>query len=133
MKFPGSRLTAGLQRQIRQHFYTDQAILLIPVPTGAYDSYNNAIMSTTEVPIACSFTDVLLQRDEEAWKDYVDIELVNAQLRYAGPVPQKGWRVKLLARFDPETPYRDEREYEIVAIQNRAGFGFVVALKVVTL
>jgi len=130
MRLPGSRLAASLQRQITTHFYQDQALLLIDVPTGAYDSYNNAVVTSTEVPIACSFTDVLMARDLEQWKDYVDIALVNAVLRYVGPVPSKGWKVKLVSRFDG-TPYRDEHEYEIIGIQNRANFGFVVALKAV--
>lgn len=128
---PGALLVRSLQRQIREQFYKDQALLLIPTPTGAYDSYNNAVVTTTEVPVDCSFTDTLIQRDVEQWKDWADIETVDAQLRYAGPVPQKGWKVKLVSRFDA-TPYRDEREYEIVAIQNRGQFGFVVALKAIT-
>ena len=131
MRLPGSRLAGALQKQVAVHFYADQALLLIPVPTGAYDSYNNAVVVISEVPLACSFTDVLLARDLEMWKDYADMEIVTSQLRYAGPEPSKGWHVKLVSRFDGE-PYKDEREYEIIGIQNRSTFGWVVALKVVT-
>ena len=131
MRLPGSRLAAALQKQMADHFYTDKALLLIPVPTGTYDSYNNAVVTTSEVPLDCSFTDVLLARDLEMWKDYVDIEIVTSQLRYTGPAPSKGWHVKLVSRFDG-APYKDERTYEIIGIQNRSTFGWVVALKVVT-
>lgn len=131
MRMPTSRLAAMLQRQVRGSFYIDKALLLAQVPTGAYDEYNQAINTTATIPVDCSFTDILNQRDLEQWKDYVDIETVNALLRYQGTVPQKGWRVKLVSRFDG-SPTRDEREYEIVGIQNRAAFGWVVALKAVT-
>ena len=131
MRLPGSRLAGALQKQVAAHFYADQALLLIPVPTGAYDSYNNAVVAISEVPLACSFTDVLLARDLEMWKDYADIDVVTSSLRYVGPEPSKGWHVKLVSRFDG-APYKDEREYEIIGIQNRSTFGWVVALKVVT-
>lgn len=131
MRAVHSRLAQALQRQIKDKFYGDRAVLLATVGTGTYDEYNHEVVTTTSIPIDCSFTDTLFVRDLEAWKDYVDVEAVNAQLRYAGVAPQKGWHVKLVSRFDG-TPYRDEREYEIVAIQNRADFGYVLALKAVT-
>lgn len=130
-RLPSARLAAQLQDQVAQHFYMDKAILLVPVSTGSYDQYNNLIVTTTQVLVDCSFTDVMQARDLEQWKDYADIELVTSQLRYAGAEPSKGWHVKLVSRFD-STPYKDEREYEIIGIQNRAAFGWVVALKVVT-
>ena len=125
-------LASRLQRVTSQGAYTDKALLLIPVATGTYDEYNQAVVTITQVPIDCSFSDTLLVRDMEQWRDHVDVELVNATLRYEGTTPSKGWKVKLVSRFDG-VPYKDEREYEIVAIQNRATFGFVLALKAVTL
>lgn len=131
MRLPSSRLAGALQKQVADHFYADRALLLIPVPTGTYDSYNNAVVTTSEVPLDCSFTDVMQARDLELWKGYADLEQVTSQLRYAGPEPSKGWHVKLVSRFDG-APYKDEREYEIIGIQNRSTFGWVLALKVVT-
>lgn len=131
MRLAPSRLIESIQRRIADGFYADKAILLVPVGTGTYDDYNNEVMATTNVPIDCSFTSTFTVRDLELSEGYADVEHVDYELRYAGVTPQKGWKVKLVSRYDG-TPVKDEREFEIVFIRNRNILGFVLFLRATT-
>lgn len=127
MRLPSARLVAQLQRRTAAGFYGDSAFLLIDVPTGSYDDYNNPATTETAVPIACSFTD---KPTRELWRDYADIEDIEAEIRFKGPTPTKGNRIKLAGRFDGLN-YTD-KTFEIVDINDRDAFGFVCALKAVS-
>lgn len=122
------RLAAQLQRKTEELFYSDLAVLLIDVPTGAYDEYNQPVMTENEIPIECSFTDNPAQ---EQWIGYADIQLLAAEIRFAAPTPGKGDRIKLTGRFGGIVAPIDE--YEIIGIRDRGTFGYVCALKKVSI
>lgn len=120
------RLTAQLQRNVKTLEYSDFGYLLIDVPDGIYDDYNNPVVTTSEVPLTCAFTD---KPNTESWKSYVDVEQLEAEVRFERAHPTKGNRFKLTSRFgnniDPC------QTYEIFGIRNRDVFGYACALKAV--
>lgn len=128
MRLASARLVSQLQRRTAESFYGDSGYLLIDVSTGAFDDYNNAIVTTTEVPISCSFTDT---PSMENWKDLGDVQEINGEVRFATPRPEKGYKFKLTGRFDRHA-YPDTT-FEIIGIRNRDTFGYLCALKAVTL
>jgi hypothetical protein len=125
---PNSRLVSQMQRIVSDKFYSDAAYLLIDVNTGAYDDYNNPVVSTSEVPISCSFTDTPAM---EKWRDFIDIQEIAGEIRFATPRPTKGNRIKITGRFGTTT-YTDQT-FEIIGIRDRDEFGYVCALKAVVL
>jgi len=126
-RMASARLVAQLQRRTASGFYGDSAFLLVDVPSGTYDDYNNPILTESAVPLDCSFTD---KPKVEAWQAIGDVEMVEAEIRFKGPRPTKGNRVKVTGRFDSDT-YTD-KTFEIIGIQDRGAFGFVCALKATT-
>lgn len=124
MRLASPRLVAQLQRRAAAGFYGDSAFLLVDVADGTYDAYNNPVVTTTSVPLECSFSD---KPSAESWSGYADIENVEAEIRFKAPTPTKGNRVKVTGRFDSET-YTD-KTFEVIGIQDRGAFGFVCALK----
>jgi hypothetical protein len=123
MRLASERLTKSLSRRTKSLFFGDAAYLLKDVATGEYDTYNNPVISTSEIPIECSFTD---KPATETWRDFADIENIHAEVRFMEPRPAKGDRVKVVGRFDTET--MTDQEYEIVGIRDRDTFGYVCAL-----
>lgn len=128
---PNSRLVAQLQRRSRGHFYGDRALLIVDTDSGTVDDYNNPVVTTTETPIECSFNDTALLGSYEQWKDYGDLGQIAGEIRFAGPRPTKGNRVRITARFGGFPNPTDD--YEIVMISDRAALGYVCALKAVKL
>lgn len=126
IRLANPRLVAQLQRMTASGAYGDTAVLLADVPTGTYDPYNNPVVTTTETVLACSFTD---KPKMETWKDYADIEVVEAEIRFKSPAPTKGNRVKVTGRFD--NPDYTDKTFEIIGIQDRGDFGYVCALRAV--
>ncbi len=128
---PNSRLVAQLARMTGNQFYGDTALLLIDVATGAVDEYNNPVITTTEVPIICSFSDTALVSGYEQWKDIGDMGQTAGEIRFARPRPTKGNRVKITSRFGGNPTPSDVME--IVSISDRAAMGYVCTLKAVTI
>ena len=124
VRLASPRLVAQLQRRTAEGFYGDSAFLLVDVADGTYDAYNNPVVTTTSVPLECSFSD---KPKMESWRDYADIEEIEAEIRFKAPTPTKGNRVKVTGRFDGDT-YTD-KTFEVVGIQDRGAFGYVCALK----
>lgn len=130
MIYPSARLTAQLQRVTADKMYPDSAYLLIDVQVldadgePTYNDYNQPIVTTSEIPLSCSFTDNPAQ---ENWIGYADIEVLAAEIRFKNPRPTKGNRVRLIGRFGETTSPNDE--YEIIGIRERGTFGYVCALK----
>lgn len=120
------RLTAQLNRNVEQLLYSDLAYLVIDIPTGLYDDYNNPISTETEVAIECRFSD---KPAAEQWKAYVDLEQLEAEISFNDPIPHNGDRIKLGGRFGGTDGIN--QTYEIIGIRNRDKFGFTCALKAV--
>jgi hypothetical protein len=120
------RLSAQLQRNTANLLYSDKGYLVIDIPTGLYDDYNQPITTESEIYVECAFTD---KPASEQWKAYVDVEELAAEVRFNGPVPSKGDRFKLYGRFGGDTTINET--YEIFGIRNRDKFGYSCALKLV--
>ena len=125
LRLASARLAAQLQEKVESHFYGDTAAVLTDAVTSL-GSYGQANVTTTTTPISCNFTD---EPKLELWKNFADVEMISAEIRFAAPAPKKGNRVTLKGRFDG-TSYVDTT-YEIIDIKNRDAFGYVCALKVV--
>ena len=120
------RLTKEISRRTKSLCFCDMAYILKDVATGEYDAYNNPIVETSEIPIDCAFTD---KPNIESWRDYADIETVQAEVRFIEPRPTKGDIIRIAGRFG--TQVLPDTEYEIVGIRDRDTFGHVCALKAV--
>ena len=123
---PNSRLVAQLSRATKQLMYSDSGYIIKSVGTGTYDTYNHEVMTTSNIPVECSFTD---KPSREIWKDHVDLENIEAEVRL-NTKPTKGDSFKITKRFGNES-YSD-KTFEIVGIMPRGDFGYVVALKAVS-
>jgi len=121
-----ARLSSMLHRETKEMFYGDTAFLYIDTETSK-DSYGQPVVSTVTMPIECSFTDKV---SPELWKDFADVAEFVAEIRFDEPEPHKGNRIKLATHFENE--YID-KEYEIAGIRDRGTFGFVCALKAVSI
>jgi|SRR3972149_5330548 len=128
MRIANTRLVTQLRIRMQKGFYVDSAYLLIDVPSGTYDEYNQPVITTSEVPIACSFTD---KPKSESWQDYADIENIEAEIRFLAPTPEKGNKIKIVGHFG-DLSYHD-KTFEIIGIQDRGLFGCVCALKATTI
>ena len=108
------------------HAYTDTAHY-IPAPDSSnLDEYGQPTTSTLELLIQCAFVDT---GKAENWRN-ADIEVLDAEIYLDAFAPTKGGRFKTITRFgQPVT----NKTFEIVGIQDRGAFGYVCALKVVTL
>lgn len=120
------RLAKSIQGKTEKMFYSDQAVLIKQVPTGTFNAYNQAVSNEVEIPLSCNFTD---SPNRESWRDFGDIEIIDAEIRFKGSDPAKGDKIKLIGKFDgldypPAT-------FEIVGIMNRHLFGWKCALKIV--
>ena len=122
------RLAAQIERRTSNLFYGDRALLLIDVDTGTVDDLNNPIVTTNEVPIDCSYTELT---PSEQWRNYGDVGIVDGEIRFNGPTPTKGNRFKIISRFDG-IPLPGN-EMEIISINDRNSLGFLCALKAVSL
>ena len=127
MRLATPRLVKQLQRLTEKGAYGDLGYLTKQIGTGVFDENNTETMTTVEIPLECSFTD---KPSREIWRDYADIGQVDAEIRFVGHDPSKGDTVKLSSRFDG-TRHSDDT-FEIIGISNRYVFGYVVALRKVT-
>lgn len=125
--FVTPRLAAQINRRTSEYAYTDAGYYTPTPDMSNLDSYGQPTASTSLVPVSCSFTD---KPAVEKWTGYADIAEIAAEVRFSSLVPSKGGRFKITERFgNPVT----NQSYEIIGIQNRGAFGYVCALKVVTI
>lgn len=123
------RMTGAIHRIVKKVAYCDNGSLVKKLGTGTYDKDNHEIVGEISVSIPCSFTDINSNKRLEIWRDYADIQEVNAEVRFEGGSPNKGDTFILNKRFG-FTSFNSQR-YEIVGIQDRAGFGWLCALKAI--
>lgn len=126
VRLANRRLVRQLQRRVASGFFGDTATLIQTSGTGVFDSNNTETKTTVERVLKCSFTD---KPSQESWRDFADVENVDAEIRFTGYIPTKGNRIKLTGRFDGAN-YSDDT-FEIIGIHNRDVFGYVCALKIV--
>jgi hypothetical protein len=127
MRLASAALVARIQERVKSAAYSSTAFILIDEVTGA-DEYNVPTVTTSTVPVACSFTDKV---SNEAWQSFADVQSVDAEIRFDEVIPLKGYRVRIAGRFDGLTMHN--KDYEIIGIKDRDAFGYVCALKAVEL
>jgi len=106
------------------HAYTDTAVY-IPAPTGE-DDYGQPDEAGTQTTLECAFVD---GGKAESWKS-ADIEILDAEIYFTDIIPTKGGKLKITKRFGAVVI---NKTFEIVGIQDRGAFGYVCALKAVTI
>lgn len=119
------RLAAQIQRRTEENTYVDTAYYIAPPSLASLDEYGHPTPSTTETEFYCAFTD---RPNVETWKE-MDIEEINAEIRFYAFKPDKGGKIRLASHFGIET----NQTFEIVGIRNRGAFGWVCALKAVSI
>jgi hypothetical protein len=123
---PNARLVDQLQRITDKSFYSDKAYILRKVDSGTFDAYNHPIQTVSEIQIDCSFTD---RPTRDIWKTNENLNQIEAEIRFASPEPLNSDQIKITDRFGKEV---SNITYEVVGISNRGEFGYVVALKAVS-
>jgi hypothetical protein len=108
------------------HAYTDTAHYIPAPDTSNLDEYGQPTVSTQELLIACAFVD---GGKAETWKE-ADIEVLDAEIYFDAFAPNKGATIKSITRFGQTVT---NKTFEIVGIQDRGVFGYVCALKAITL
>ena len=125
---PNSRLTAQLSRVTKNYMFGDTGYLIKEVWNGSYDIYNHKIVTESLIPVDCSFTD---KPTLSIWKEHIDLEILMGEVRFnSNSEPTKGDKFKLVGRFG--TAYYPDKTFEIAGTTNRDTFGYVCALKAVT-
>lgn len=127
MPFVTPRLAQYIQRSTVAGAYTDTAYYIPAADNTNLDAYGQPTASTTETQIACSFTD---KPNVERWREF-DLGEINAEIRFSALTPTKGARIRVEIRF--ATDLESFNTFEIIGIQDRGAFGYVCALKVVTI
>lgn len=108
------------------HAYTDTAHYIPAPDMASLDDYGQPAESAQELLIQCAFVD---GGKAEAWAS-ADIEILDAELYFDAFLPAKGATVKSITRFGEAVT---NKTYEIVGIQDRGAYGYVCALKAVTI
>ena len=126
-RLASARVSAQLQRRSVSGFYGDTANYHART-SASTDSFGQPVISITTTAIACSFTD---RPALENWRNYADIGVVDAEIRFVSPAPAKGDQITLTAHFG-STAYVD-KTFDIVGIRDRGPFGYVCALRAVVL
>lgn len=127
MQLVTPRLTSQLQRLTTTQAFTDLAYYIPQADTTTLDDYGQPSASTSFIPVSCSFTD---KPSIERWTGGEDIQQIDAEIRFTTPQPNKGGKIKISRQFSGIVT---ERTYEIVGIQSRGAFGYVCALKAVSI
>jgi len=123
------RLSAELMRRTKGYAFTDLAYYIPTPDTTTLDEYGQPTASTERVPVTCSFTNKP-GMVKETWGAGMDIENVEAEIRFTNPTPTKGGKIIINKMFGEAV---GEKTYEIIGIQDRGAFGFVCALKSVSI
>lgn len=125
MRMADSRLVAEIQSRVQSGFYGDTANYIARAQTSV-DTYGQPVYTETTTAIACSFTDKV---SKENWRDFADIQIVDAEIRFSAVTPSKGAAITITGRFDSSS-FTDKR-YHIVGIKDRGAVGYVCALQAV--
>jgi hypothetical protein len=108
------------------HAYVDTAVYIHAPDPNVTDSYGQVTQPTTEYSGECAFVD---QAKRENWRE-ADIEQLDAEIFLTFITPTKGGTFRITHRFGEAVT---NVTFEVVGVQNRGAFGYVCALKAVSL
>ena len=128
MLLPNKKFVERLQARTKSYMFVDTATITYKT-ASTYDDYGQVTYTTTTSVVDCSFTD---KPSKETWGNSVDIENIEAEVRFVGTKPGKGDTVTLSHRFnrdDADDQDFTAQTFEIIDIRDRDVFGYVCALK----
>jgi len=108
------------------HAYVDTAVFTPAPDMNNLDDYGQPTASVTTTEFSCACVD---GGKAEAWKD-ADIKILDADIYFTDITPTKGGTIQITERFGEAVT---NKTFEIVGIQDRGAFGYVCALKAITL
>lgn len=108
------------------HAYTDKAYYIPAPDTTNLDGHGQPTASTTKTYFDCAIVDTVKR---ENWRE-MDVEDVEMEIYFSALAPAKGGKIVPVSRFGQSVT---EKTFEIVGIQDRGVFGFVCALKAVSI
>jgi hypothetical protein len=128
MMLPSKKFVERIQARASAYMFVDTATIIYRT-VSSYDTYGQVTYTETSTVVSCSFTD---KPSKETWGNGMDVENIEAEIRFVGTKPGKGDRVTLSHRFNRDDT--DDQDYaaqtfEIVDIRDRDVFGYVLALK----
>lgn len=127
-KLISPRLASQIQRRTKQHTYNDTG-RIIYLETTSSDALGDPVITEREGGLLnCSFS---WRKKNEKWTGTTDIKEWDATVR----IDQNNYvtgndKFKILNRYG--TVQEESFTFEIVDIDNRAAFGYALALKQVT-
>lgn len=127
MRLPSTGLVTRLKDRAVAGFFGDTATYITRT-LGLPNTYGEPTYTETTSSIACSFTD---QASTENWREFADVQVVDAEIRFTSVTPARGDAITITSRFDSSS-FTDKR-YHIVGIKDRGVMGYVCALKAVDL
>ncbi len=119
------RLMGQIQRRTRDNAYGDKGRIIYREDAGTRDALNNKIVDERDgALIDCSFS---WRKKDEKWTATKDLKEWDAEVRIDQNNHVTGNDAfEIFERFD--TPQQSSFKFEIVDIDNRAGFGYVLRL-----
>ena len=121
---PNKKLIERLAKRAQKYGYSGTATITYRT-VSSHDSYGQPIYTESAVEVSCSFNE---SASSEVWKDYLDVETIDAEIRFNGTKPSKGDTVTLTHIFNRDSGY-EEQTFEIVGVKDRDAFGYICALK----
>lgn len=122
-----TRLAAQLQRHTEAYTFTDAGEYIAQPGLSSLDEYGQPNAAAVVTIVACSFTD---KPAVEKWQGYADVAEIAAEVRLSDVTPNKGAQFTITDRFGDSVT---EQTFEIIGVQDRGAFGFVCALKAISL
>jgi hypothetical protein len=125
MRLANTGLVTRLKDRTVAGFFGDTANYITRT-ASVPNTYGEPTYTESTTAIACSFTD---QSSAENWREFADVQVVDAEIRFTFPTPAKGDAITITGRFDSSS--FTDRRYHIVGIKDRGVMGYVCALKAV--
>lgn len=109
------------------HAYTDYGVYIAPPSLASLDDYGQPTTAGAETPGACAFRD---SAKAERWNLGEEIQQLDGEVDFTFITPEKGGRFRIVERFGASV---NQVTYEIVGINDRGAYGYVCALRAVSL
>jgi hypothetical protein len=112
--------------------YTDRCRYYEPPDVNVLDEAGHPTPSDNFVELDCALNDTVARLQAESrWNDFAVITEMIAEVHLRGVVPHVGGQIVLIERS--HIPLTINDRYEILAIREQGAFGYLCALKNVSL
>jgi len=118
--------------QTRKLSYTDKCLYFPPRDMNDLDDAGHPKESITFTEVVCALNDTVARLQAESrWNDFAVLTEIIAEIHVSSIVPMIGGQFELIERS--HIPLNDTVKYEILAIRNQGAFGYLCALKTVSI